>query len=107
TKSGGGERDTVVGSNGLGQTVLAKEAFECELDGNLFGRSERLAGENVSAVLISHRQRVAVFAVAGQELAFEVSRPKCVRRGGGCGGLAWMFEPSTASPHLAEAGALQ
>src|ERR1051325_1560635 len=101
------ERHTVVGANGIGQSVLAEQPFERFLDRNLFGRAESFAGEYVSAVLIGDRQRIAVVAVAHEELAFEVGGPQCVRRGGGCRRFAWMLEPATPPMGVCQAGTLE
>src|SRR6476469_9023979 len=67
-----GERNTVVGANGLWQSIFSKQPFECEMDRDLFGRPECFASEDVSAVLIGDGQRIAVVAIARQKLAFEV-----------------------------------
>ena len=61
------------------QSVLAKEAIEDGPDALALGGEQALAAEQVARVLIRHRQRVAIHAVAGPEVALEVRRPQVIR----------------------------
>ena len=44
------------------------------------GRQQALAGEQVPAEAVDDRERIAIHAVAGLELAFEVGRPRPIGR---------------------------
>src|SRR5262245_19752263 len=78
TKSGGREGDAVVGANGPGQSALVEESMKhrlCEIEGC---GAKALTREQVTAVAIHDRQRVAVSAIARLELTLEISRPEVV-----------------------------
>src|SRR5207245_2379808 len=101
------EANTVDSANRFWQSVLAEQPFECKQNGDLFGRSQRFAGEHVTTVLIGDRERITVVAVAHEEFAFEVSGPQRVRCCSIRCGLAWMLEASPSSSRITQPGALQ
>ena len=77
----GGERHAVVGADAFGQAELAKDFGKDGLGVGAGGRQQPLAGEQVAREAIGDRQRVAVEAVFGLELALEVGAPDLIRGG--------------------------
>jgi len=77
--AGGGERHPVVGANGAGQPVLAKEAIEDGADAPPFSREQAVTAEQVARVLVRDRQRIAIDAIAGPEVALEIRGPEIIR----------------------------
>jgi hypothetical protein len=73
------ERHAVVGANGTGQAELPEEALEVRVHRERLGGAQALAGEQIARVEIRDCEGIAVFAVAGAELALEVGRPEIVR----------------------------
>ena len=79
---GAGEGNAVIGADGVGQAEGLEGVLE-HLKGTVFlGGFEALAGEQVAASLVGDGQRVAVFAIAQQELALEVGTPQRIGRQG-------------------------
>ena len=77
--TGRGERHAVVGANGARQPVLAKEAIEDGADALALGREQAVTAEQVARVLVCDRQRIAIDAIAGPEVALEVCGPEVIR----------------------------
>jgi len=75
-----GEWDAVVAADYGGQAVLAEEALEDRLSELVFGRDQGLASEQVAAEAVDDGERVAVTAIAGFEVTFEVCGPHGVGR---------------------------
>jgi hypothetical protein len=93
----GGEGRAVVGADDLWQSELTKQAPKdclCSLEG---WAEQRLAAQDVSAEAIGHGEGIAVLAVAGAKLSFEISRPDLV--GGRHRGLwsSWMARSAAAA----------
>src|SRR5262249_10649772 len=74
-----GEGRAVVGPDRVRQTDLAKEPAEHGFGVLGPDRRQPAAGEEAAAEVIGDRERVAVAAVAGFELPFEVRGPDLVR----------------------------
>lgn len=69
------EGHAVVGADDRGKAVLVEESPEDGTRGGEGWAGEALAAEEVAAVAVGHGERVAVLAVAGFELPFEVRGP--------------------------------
>ena len=78
---GGREGHAIVGADDPRQAVLLEEPKEDRPGQRDRGRQQALAHEQAPAVPIDDGQRIAVDAVAGLELAFEVRGPGPVGRG--------------------------
>ena len=76
---GRGERHAVVGTNRAREAVLPKQALEDRSHAGAPRGQQAVAAEQIAGVLIGDGQRIAVAAVVGAELAFEVGRPQVVR----------------------------
>ena len=74
------ERMAVVGSNGIGQTVIAKDACENGADPLVPDRTQAVTGEQVAAVGVGHGERIAIDAVEQSKLPFEVCAPDLIGR---------------------------
>jgi hypothetical protein len=96
----GGEGDTVVGSDGAGQTEFPEQTLEDREDPESSGGEKAVASQQAAAVEVRDRQRITVEAVPGAEMTFEVSSPEIVgmRRYGGNG--SWVLVVSTPTALL-------
>lgn len=77
--AGGGEGHPVVGANGPRQPILVKEAIENAADAPPFRREQAATAEEVVRVLVGDRQRIAIDAIAGPEVALEICGPEIIR----------------------------
>src|SRR5262245_4783412 len=95
-EGGGREGASVVGAYDARQAKFVEQAMEDrfrELDG---GRTEALAREQIPAVTVDDRQRVAVPAVPRLELTLEICGPQIVggnNRARRSSGMAWILPP--------------
>src|SRR5882672_10812532 len=87
--------------------MLAKQAEELRLDAVRTDVRQPMAAEKVAAEMVDAGQRVAVNAVAHQELPFEVHRPDLIRCGRVEGRGTRMLPVPSPSPQLGPAMALQ
>src|ERR1700737_486256 len=74
------EGRTVVAEQGIGQTVIAKDAYQDRPHAAQADRRQCLADEQVPTHRLGHGQRMAPPAVAQTELAFEVDRGQLARQ---------------------------
>src|SRR5206468_5439602 len=72
------ERDAIVGADRVRQTLLAEQAGDDRSHAESLGREQTVTCEQVARVLVGHRERVAVHAIAGAEVALEVRGPEIV-----------------------------
>src|SRR5688572_33502969 len=75
----GRKRDAVIGPNHLRESKLLERALEDREGELLLGGQQRLARQQVATGEVGDRQRVAVLAIAEQELAFVVGTPERIR----------------------------
>jgi hypothetical protein len=76
----GGKRHAVVRANGARQPVLAEEAVEDRADALALGREQAVTAEQVARVLVGDRERIAIEAIAGAEVALEIRRQRSFGR---------------------------
>ena len=82
-----GKGDAVVGADGGGQAALVEELLEGG-EGGVFARGfEGFAEQQIARGMVGDGQRVAIMAVAEQELTLEVGAPQVVGRGAGDSGV--------------------
>ena len=74
----GGKRYAVVSADALGQTELAEDLSKDGFSVSHSGRQQPLTGKQVARKSIGDRQRVAIDAVFGFELAFEIGAPDLI-----------------------------
>jgi hypothetical protein len=103
----GGEGDAVVRADPLREPVLPEQAFKRHAGRCQQGPGQRVAGEQVAAVAVDDGEGIAVLAVAGLELAFEVGGPHGVRRIHRRGRAAGVPGAGAAAPAAHEAVALE
>ena len=77
-----------------------EDLFYSLVRGDSLSREQTVTGEEESGVLIGDREREAVEAIAGLELAFEVGCPQIIRSGSDCWNNARvaMRRPPMAAP---------
>ena len=63
----------------MGGRAVAALRVEDGPDALALGREQTLTAEQVARVLIGDRQRIAIEAIAGPEVALEVRRPEIIR----------------------------
>src|SRR5215217_1972010 len=73
-----GERNAIIGANGLGQSELFENGLKHGESVDLLGGGERLASEDIAAGEVGDGQRVTVAAVGEHELALVVGTPQLV-----------------------------
>jgi len=78
--AGGGERRTVVGAKPPRQAEFAERRVEHRPDVLGVALRQRLTAQEIAAVSVGERQRLATGAVAGHEPALEVDAPHVVGR---------------------------
>jgi hypothetical protein len=78
----GGKRDTIVRPDGPGQAALAEGVLEHRPGPAPLDVRQALAGQEVAGVLIADGEGVALDAVPGGELPFEIRGPQVVGGGG-------------------------
>lgn len=105
--SGRGERRAVVRANRRRQTDLSKEPLEDRLRALCAHVRKSGDAQQVPAVQVDDRQRVAVHAVARAELALEVRRPHLVGFARARRAAARMVPPRATTPRLHESVAQQ
>jgi hypothetical protein len=93
----GGERNTVVGPDPVGEAVFFEEAGEHYFCARNSGGMEALATDEVAAEVIGDGEGKAIDAVSGFELFLEISAPKIVGCEYGIGGFAGMSDPASAA----------
>jgi hypothetical protein len=94
----------LVGADALRQSALPEKPGEHGAHQDLRGLEERLTAEEVAAVVVGHRERVAVATIAGAKVPLEVDRPEGIGRGGDRGRAAGMGERPAAAAAQAPAG---
>lgn len=77
---GAGERNAVVGADGIGQAEILEGTLEHSESVGLFGGGQAVDGDQISAGIVGDRERIAVALVGEHELAFVVCTPQRVRR---------------------------
>jgi len=82
-ESGAGKRPPVVAANALWQAVLGEGALEPPPRGRVGRTAQRVTAEHESAEPVTQRQRIAVHAIAGPKLPFEVRGPRLIDAGDG------------------------
>ena len=75
-----GKRRSIVRAQSKRQAELAERCIQHRPDVIRIGACHRLAAQQIAAVGIAQRQRLATPAVAGHEPAFEVDAPRVVGR---------------------------
>src|SRR5262249_29212375 len=103
---GRGKGDAVVGTNGVREAKFFEGALEDGEGELLLGGGERLAREEVAGGEVGDRQRIAVAAVAGHEIALVIGAPKGLG-GGGAAGLGTVSAIAPAAAVLDEAVAVE
>ena len=88
----GGKGHAIVGADALGEPELVKQPREHRFGLVYRGRVQRLAAQQIAAEAIGDGQGIAVPAVAGFELAFEVGAPGVIGREDLRGGFAGMAD---------------
>lgn len=73
-----GKRDAIIRANQGREAELSEEAFEDGLDERERNRRERLAAEEEAAEGVDDGEGIAVHAIGGEELAFEVHGPDVI-----------------------------
>ena len=99
----GSERGAVVGADALREPELAEETSEDASGVGIGGAIETLAGEQIPTEAVLDGERVAVAAIEGLELTFEVGGPDGVGCIEGSGGSAGMRASATPARLLHEA----
>src|SRR5260370_29502954 len=105
--AGRGEGHPVVGADGAGQAILPEEPVEDGAHAVALRGEQAVTGEEVAGVLVGDRQRIAVDAVAGPEVALEVRGPEIVGLRGGRRDDAGMLVVPPPAAFLDEAAASQ
>ena len=72
------ERYAIVGANRVRQAVFAEQPVEHRPHAEPLGREQAVTREQVARVLVGHRERVTVHAVAGAKVALEVRGPEII-----------------------------
>ena len=80
---GAGERDAVVGADGVRQSALGEQALERRDRALLADGVEGLAEQQEARRVIGDGERVAIVAVAEAELTFEIGAPEVIVIGAG------------------------
>src|SRR5258708_2629678 len=88
----------VVSANEAWQAVLTKQPIEDGPDGIAVGALEPFAAQDVAAVQVGRRQRIAEPTVSDAKLTLEVSRPDVVRRGRWSQWRRWQPQRSPPRP---------
>ena len=81
--AGGAKGHAVVGADRPRQAVLPEEPFEDRAHLLALRSEQAVASQEVAGVLVGDRQRVAVHAIAGAEVALEVGGPETIGLRGG------------------------
>lgn len=103
----GGERHAVIGADPFGQAEFLEQAGKHGL-GQVHPRGQQaLTGEQVAGIAVGDREGIAIDAVAGAEVSFEVRTPGIVRRQHGGRRFAGMADATTLAPFRNHAGATQ
>src|SRR5262249_45743521 len=76
---GRGERDAVVGTNGLRQAAFLEKALKGCKRALFLDRLHRLAEQKIAAGVVRDGKRVAISFISQHELALEVSAPQSIR----------------------------
>ena len=105
--AGRGEGHAVVGANRAGQAVLAEQPVEDGADAVALGGEQAVTRQEIAGVLVGDRQRVAIDAVAGPEVALEVRGPEIVGLRGGRRDDAGMLVVPPPAPLLDQAASRQ
>jgi len=105
--AGGGKGRAVVTADRVGEAVFSKQSQEVAFDASGLHIRKAMATEQVAAEVVDDGERVAVLAVAHEELAFEIHGPDLVGSGGVEGRRAWMLPASMMSPRTDAAVAFE
>src|SRR6266853_3188603 len=79
TERDAGEWNAIIGADRTRQSIVTEHRFETGPGAAALGPRQPLATEQVAAVVVADRQRIAALAITEPELAFEVGTPDVVR----------------------------